>query len=67
MTTIDGIDLDSLNYTTLVPYNGTGPTGGDSLTENLNIWYEVSHICLCRTPTASTPQKHAMRQIVAKN
>lgn len=31
----DGIFL----YTT--PYNGTSPTGGDSLTENLNIHYEV--------------------------
>jgi Amt family ammonium transporter len=25
-----------------VPYNGTGATGGDSLTENLNIYYEVT-------------------------
>jgi hypothetical protein len=23
-------------------YNGTGMTGGDSLTEDLNIWYDVS-------------------------
>jgi len=26
-----------------VAYNGTGPTGGDSLTSNLNEYYEVSH------------------------
>jgi hypothetical protein len=26
-----------------VAYNGTGPTGGDSLTTNLNVYYEVSH------------------------
>lgn len=35
------LDLDDLNYVHLVPYNGSGPTGGDSLTEDLNIWYEV--------------------------
>jgi len=39
---IDGdVDLDQL-YVVKVAYNGTIPTGGDSLTENLNIWYEVS-------------------------
>ena len=42
----NGIDpapsgLDALNYTVLIPYNGTIPTGGDSLQENLNIYYEV--------------------------
>jgi len=25
-------------------YNGTGMTGGDSLTEDLNIYYDVSHV-----------------------
>ena len=25
-----------------LPYNGTIPTGGDSLTQNLNVYYEVS-------------------------
>ena len=34
-------DLDHLNYAPLVTFNGTGMTGGDSLTENLNIYYEV--------------------------
>lgn len=42
MAVIDGVDLDDLDYIVQVPYNGTGATGGDSLTENLNIWYEVS-------------------------
>ncbi len=41
---VDGIDLDALNYTVKVPYNGTGPSGGDPLTENLNIWYEVGRV-----------------------
>ena len=36
----DGTNLDD-NYIVKVPYNGTGPSGGDPLTENLNIWYEV--------------------------
>jgi len=34
-------DPDHLNYVPLVPFNGTKPFGGDSLTQNLNIWYEV--------------------------
>jgi hypothetical protein len=25
-----------------IPYNGTGMTGGDSLTEDLNVYYDVS-------------------------
>ena len=29
------------NYVPLVAYNGTTPTGGDSLKDNLNIYYEV--------------------------
>ncbi len=39
---LDGIDLDALNYTIKVPYNGTIMTGGDSLHANLNIFYDVS-------------------------
>jgi len=34
-------DPDHLNYAVLVPFNGTKPFGGDSLTQDLNIWYEV--------------------------
>lgn len=36
-------ELNQLNYTVLVPYNESSPTGGDSLTQNLNVHYEVSH------------------------
>lgn len=32
-------DLTNLNYTILVPYNGSIPTGGDSLNADLNIFY----------------------------
>jgi Amt family ammonium transporter len=41
MVVLDGVDLDALNYIPKVPYNGTIPTGGDSLGEDLNIFYEV--------------------------
>lgn len=40
MVVIDGIDLDKY-YVVKVPYNGTGPAGGNPMTEDLNIWYEV--------------------------
>ena len=39
--TVDGIDLGALNYTEQVPYNGTIPTGGNSLTQDLNVYYDV--------------------------
>ena len=35
-------DIANLNYTILVPYNESIPTGGDSLTSDLNIYYTVS-------------------------
>jgi hypothetical protein len=38
---VDGVDLDALNYTIKVPYNGTSMTGGDSLNADLNIFYDV--------------------------
>lgn len=38
-----GADLANLNYTLHQPYNGTVATGGDSLTQNLNVYYEVCH------------------------
>jgi Amt family ammonium transporter len=43
MVVVDGIDidLDHLDYVVKAPYNGSGATGGDSLTQDLNIWYEV--------------------------
>ena len=37
------VDLEALNYTIKVPYNGTGMTGGDSLNADLNIFYDVSY------------------------
>lgn len=38
-----GGDAGVLNYTALVPvtYDGSTPTGGNSLVENLNIHYQV--------------------------
>ena len=38
---LEGIDLNRLNYTSLVPNNETIPTGGNSLIEDLNVHYEV--------------------------
>ncbi|KAB5551205.1 ammonium transporter [Coniochaeta sp. 2T2.1] len=52
MAVIDGIDLDALNYIVKVPYNGTGADGGDSLTTDLNIWYESGDIAWMITATA---------------
>ena len=40
-TPLTQADLADLNYTILVPYNGTEATGGDSLTSDLNIFYQV--------------------------
>ncbi|MCJ1234191.1 ammonium transporter Amt1 [Varicellaria rhodocarpa] len=53
----NGIDpsssgLNALNYTVLIPYNGTIPTGGDSLHENLNIYYESGDMAWIITATA---------------
>lgn len=41
MVVLDGVDLDSLDYVVKAPFNGSGAAGGDPLTENVNIWYEV--------------------------
>ena len=38
---VDGLDLSKFNYTTLVPYNETIATGGDSLHQDLNVHYNV--------------------------
>ncbi len=40
-TTLTLADLTALNYTILVPYNETIATGGDSLQQNLNVFYTV--------------------------
>src|SRR6266699_3540294 len=56
---IDGVDLDGLNYTVKVPFNGTFPDGGDPLVENLNIWYEVGLESRHPPPiTSGTPAEH---------
>lgn len=34
-------DLSALNYTVLVPYNGTTATGGDPMEIDLNVFYKV--------------------------
>ncbi|KAL1848169.1 hypothetical protein VTK73DRAFT_10172 [Phialemonium thermophilum] len=52
MAVVDGVDLDGLYYVVKVPYNGTGPAGGNALTENLNIWYETGDISWMITATA---------------
>ncbi|KAI9829734.1 MAG: ammonium transporter Amt1 [Phylliscum demangeonii] len=45
-------DLSSLNYTILLPYNGTTETGGDSRVVNLNVFYESGDIAWMITSTA---------------
>lgn len=45
-------DTPSLEYVPYVPYNGTVPTGGDSLKDNLNIFYESGDIAWMITATA---------------
>ncbi|CAN8099487.1 unnamed protein product [Discula destructiva] len=52
MVVIDGVDLDQEYVLRVATYNGTGPTGGDSLTENLNIWYESGDVAWMITATA---------------
>ena len=34
-------DLTALDYVPLIQYNGTIMTGGDSLVQDLNVFYEV--------------------------
>lgn len=37
-------NLENLPYVPLVPYNGTTATGGDSLTQDLNVYYQSGDI-----------------------
>ena len=39
---MSGVDLTTLNYTVLVPYNDSIATGGDSVGGNVNLYYQVS-------------------------
>ncbi|KLU84059.1 hypothetical protein MAPG_03104 [Magnaporthiopsis poae ATCC 64411] len=50
MVTVEGVDLDA-QYIIKVPYNGTVPTGGDPLQNNLNIFYETGDIAWMITST----------------
>ena len=38
---VNGVDLGMLNYTEQIPYNGTIRTGGNSLIQDLNVFYDV--------------------------
>ncbi|KAL0635023.1 ammonium transporter Amt1 [Maublancomyces gigas] len=49
---MSSLDPDHLNYIPLFPYNGTGPTGGNSLTDDFNIWYESGNYAWMMTSTA---------------
>ncbi len=42
VNTVNGVNLNDLNYTVKIPYDGVGPQGGNPLNRNLNLWYEVS-------------------------
>lgn len=59
MVVIDGQNLDDDYVVRISPYNGTGPTGGDSLTQDLNIWYEVS----CLIPSTSPHPRDSEHEI----
>ncbi|KAF6221018.1 hypothetical protein HO133_002699 [Letharia lupina] len=49
---VEGVDLNTLNYTSLVPYNESIPTGGNSLTQDLNVHYDAGDIAWMLTSTA---------------
>lgn len=38
----DSPDLNNLNYTHLVPFDGNDPTAADAFTHDLNSYYNVS-------------------------
>lgn len=45
-------NFQGLPYIPYLPYNGTIPTGGDSLTQDLNIFYQTGDIAWMITATA---------------
>ena len=51
-TTDPGAAPTPLPYVPYVQYNGTTPTGGDSLTQNLNVFYQSGDIAWMITSTA---------------
>ncbi|KAI5862148.1 ammonium transporter [Durotheca rogersii] len=52
MSAPEAVDSGVVDYVVKVAYNGTGATGGDSLYNNLNIWYETGDIAWMITATA---------------
>lgn len=52
MESAQGQELGNLNYTILDPYNGTIATGGDSIAQDLNVFYESGDIAWMNTATA---------------
>ena len=46
-------DLSALNYTVLIPYNGTTDTGGNSLEQDLNVFYNVCGLLLRLDPVGA--------------
>ena len=46
------MSTESGDYVPLVTYNGTVPTGGDSLTQDLNVFYNAGDIAWMITATA---------------
>lgn len=65
MVVLDGIDLDGLDYIVKAPFNGSGPAGGDPLTENLNIWYEVG-LESSFMPSISSPHCWMLTAVTAR-
>ncbi|SPN96930.1 probable ammonium transporter MEPa [Cephalotrichum gorgonifer] len=53
-------DHEGLDYVVKVPYNGTGATGGNPLTENLNIWYEARKSSLTSLEFLPPPMEESM-------
>lgn len=49
--------MTSSDYVPLIPYNGTGPNGGDSLTQNLSLYYQV------RLYTLELPEQTLMQSL----
>lgn len=49
---VQGTDLNALPYVPYIAYNGTESTGGDSLHQNLNVFYESGDIAWMITSTA---------------
>ncbi|KAK4132263.1 ammonium transporter [Trichocladium antarcticum] len=49
---MDSSELSGLPYIPLAPYNGKGATGGDPLTDDLNVWYQSGDIAFMIIATA---------------